>query len=255
MMGKSDYPKVLRRGVAGLVILLLLLLLLGALVGVTAGKEDALPCGCTEQNNTWPCCKWTCGANDIQVKRVYLGNDTGAPLPTCISGTKVDAYIWMEIYNNANNERTALILMVDVYVDDSLEDTTCPEGLCVLDSILGKKTLNASIYHFTWTCGAVVNVTEIVLSAETGNNCSTADRDCNSERTAKCYYSPGFIVEAPLAANFTTAPQCYCTDINFYGTATGGTPDYDYSWDFGDGNSTTGQNTNYHYGAAGTYSD
>ncbi|MGB3459685.1 MAG: PKD domain-containing protein [Halobacteriota archaeon] len=53
----------------------------------------------------------------------------------------------------------------------------------------------------------------------------------------------------PLAANFThTAPQCYCTDINFYGTATGGSPEYNYSWDFGDeSGSAYGQNQNHHY--------
>jgi uncharacterized repeat protein (TIGR01451 family) len=57
-----------------------------------------------------------------------------------------------------------------------------------------------------------------------------------------------------LVANFThTAPQCYCTDIYFYGTATGGSPSYNYSWDFGDGNSSTGQNTSHHYGSYGPY--
>jgi uncharacterized repeat protein (TIGR01451 family) len=55
-------------------------------------------------------------------------------------------------------------------------------------------------------------------------------------------------VKAPLVANFThTAPQCYCTNITFNGTATGGSPDYTFSWVFGDGNSDTGQNTNHHY--------
>jgi PKD repeat protein len=46
--------------------------------------------------------------------------------------------------------------------------------------------------------------------------------------------------QAPLAANFT-------------GSATGGTPPYSYSWNFGDGQSSSSQNPSHTYNSAGTY--
>ena len=55
-------------------------------------------------------------------------------------------------------------------------------------------------------------------------------------------------------ANFTSnSPQIYCYGITFNGTAAGGTPPYTYYWDFGEGSSSTEQNTSHCYSAPGTY--
>jgi len=42
-------------------------------------------------------------------------------------------------------------------------------------------------------------------------------------------------------------------DIDFNGTASGGTKPYNYSWNFGDGNSLYGQNVTHNYSVNGTY--
>ena len=42
-------------------------------------------------------------------------------------------------------------------------------------------------------------------------------------------------------------------DIDFKGNASGGTKPYNYSWNFGDGNSSYGQNVTHNYSANGTY--
>ena len=42
-------------------------------------------------------------------------------------------------------------------------------------------------------------------------------------------------------------------DIDFKGNASGGTKPYNYSWDFGDGNSAYGQNVTHNYSTNGTY--
>lgn len=76
-MRKSDYPKVLRRWVAGLVILLLLL---GAFAPAAMAAE-------------WPNCNWNCNAGDVDVTKMWLGDASGNELPSCTPGDTVTAYI------------------------------------------------------------------------------------------------------------------------------------------------------------------
>lgn len=56
----------------------------------------------------------------------------------------------------------------------------------------------------------------------------------------------------------SNSPQCFCTNINFDGSASGGTPPYSYSWDFGGAGTRTDapqddQHPSYHYDNPGTY--
>ncbi|MFF3906515.1 PKD domain-containing protein [Streptomyces sp. NPDC001848] len=60
----------------------------------------------------------------------------------------------------------------------------------------------------------------------------------------------------PLAASASAAPTSGQVPLNvsFTGTATGGTPAYSYSWDFGDGSAAgTAQNPSHTYSTAGSY--
>jgi PKD repeat protein len=60
----------------------------------------------------------------------------------------------------------------------------------------------------------------------------------------------------PLAASAAASPTSGQVPLNvsFTGTATGGTPAYHYSWNFGDGSATsTAQNPTHSYATAGTY--
>jgi PKD repeat protein len=63
-------------------------------------------------------------------------------------------------------------------------------------------------------------------------------------------------VGSPLTASASAIPtsgQVPLT-VNFTGTASGGTPPYSYSWNFGDGSATsTAQNPSHSYNTAGTY--
>ncbi len=61
---------------------------------------------------------------------------------------------------------------------------------------------------------------------------------------------------SPLNAVISASPTSgdVPLDVSFTGTATGGTPPYSFSWDFGDGNSSTVQNPNHTYSYTGDYS-
>jgi len=64
---------------------------------------------------------------------------------------------------------------------------------------------------------------------------------------------------ATCTASITSnSPQCFCTSINFDGSASGGTPPYRYSWGFGGAGTRTDapqddQHPSYHYDNPGTY--
>ncbi|WP_084700805.1 PKD domain-containing protein [Streptacidiphilus anmyonensis] len=59
----------------------------------------------------------------------------------------------------------------------------------------------------------------------------------------------------PLSASATGSPTTGNAPLteNFTGSATGGTAPYTYSWNFGDGSTSTTQNPSHTYNAAGTY--
>ncbi|WP_328806412.1 PKD domain-containing protein [Streptacidiphilus fuscans] len=59
----------------------------------------------------------------------------------------------------------------------------------------------------------------------------------------------------PLSASATGSPTTGNAPLteNFTGSATGGTAPYTYSWNFGDGTTSTTQNPSHTYSAAGTY--
>ena len=244
-MKRSDYPTVLRRGIAGMVILLLLF-------GAFAPAAMAQPW-------VWPNCNWQCTAGDFQVNRTWLGNcTTGAELEPCVPGSNVTACIWAEFYNGAGTERYTLMILGELWIDGNYLPPLIDE--CALDSIPGKNTSNASLYQFNWTCGQKVELKNVTIPWDTKQNtCENVSRNCTKWAPAQCHGPNAYIiVEAPLVANFTSnSPQCFCTNITFNGTATGGntTVPYTYSWDFdNDGaEDSLEQNPSYHYGAPGTY--
>lgn len=206
----------------------------------------------------WPDCNFHCNAGDVTLLNAYLGDASGNPLPSCISGSPVTAYLWITIYNNANSDRYAAILLADVYINNNLAYTTYPDGLCVLDAIPAKATSKYAIYSFPWTCGQSVYLSRMVLSWETksGTECSSADRKC-ANRGTKCYGGSLSVVpmQMPLIADFnSSSPQCCCS-ISFYNNSRGGVPPYTFKWNFGDGTAASTQpNPTHTYSSPGTYS-
>ncbi|MHA1280768.1 MAG: PKD domain-containing protein, partial [Candidatus Helarchaeota archaeon] len=64
-----------------------------------------------------------------------------------------------------------------------------------------------------------------------------------------------YISNNPLSAEINVSPNSGYVplSVNFSGNASGGTSPYSYSWDFGDGNTSSSQNPSHTYSTAGTY--
>ncbi|NOR79102.1 MAG: PKD domain-containing protein, partial [Methanophagales archaeon] len=244
-MMKSDYPKVLRRGVAGMIILLLLLLLLGAFAPAAMAAD------------VWPDCNWGCTASDTDVTRVWLGNcTTGADLGPCNPGDPVETCIWANFDNTATADRYQAFVLFDLYINYVYTSTI---EKCVVDKIpSGDSSYN--VYTLNWTCGDRVELRNFTLTWTTQNKpctcnesacCTGGGCDCQHQKS-KCY-AGNITVEAPLVANFTFDNVCFCTYTTFTDKTTGGKKPYTYDWDFDDGNSSTAPNPTHHYGKNGTY--
>ncbi|MDD2754150.1 MAG: PKD domain-containing protein [Methanothrix sp.] len=211
-----------------------------------------LPAHCAD----WPDCKFQCQANDVIVSRLWLGDDMGDELSYAVAGEKQSCYLWATLRNNANAPRYAAILLADLYLDDALSRSFYDDGLCVLEEIEAKSTVDHPLYNIIWTGGEEVRLKRLVLSWETakGTTCSQANRRC-SNRNTKCYGGPEaeLVAETPLSASFTENPQACSGAVKFADQTSGGDGPYTYDWDFGDALYSNEKNPDHTYDRPGNY--
>jgi hypothetical protein len=256
-MRKSAYPKVLRRGVAGLVILLLLLLLLGAFAPAAMAADD------------WPNCDWIqdtscdeafpekkCVSQDGEITKAWLGNcTTDAELEPCTLGTSVEACVWIEF--GPGPKRYQIYSFFDLYIGGNYEGKKCNCN----DSLPQQTGATLNVYGpFQWECGQEVELKNILVTWSVDKDCNCSDPACCDKKVCecdhlhpKCWYGGNITLRAPLVANFTFDNVCFCTNTTFTDNTTGGKKPYSYDWDFDDGNSSNAQNPTHHYGKNGTY--
>jgi len=238
-----------------------------SLVGVLMLIAMALPAASPPpvQAADWPFYKWNCSAGDTQVVRVWLGDASGEELSTCDPGDIVNAYVWVEIENTTGTERYAVWLTAGIYVGGTLNYTI---DRCVAATVPPKTATNATVDSFNWTCGSVVELSNhpdvdpvhgLVVSWLTSDpgapQCTTGDPTIKpGPRKAQSYCGGTVIVEAPLVANFVSYNVCFCNNITFTDTTSGGVKPYtSWHWDFDDGDTSTTQNATHHYDEPGTY--
>src|SRR5262245_58759743 len=130
-------------------------------------------------------------------------------------------------------------------------------------SFTGSATGGTAPYSFSWNFGdgsaasTVQNPSHSYSAAGTYTATLTVTDSSSSAKTATS--SVTITVSAvgnPLAATVSATPTSGQIPLNvaFTGTATGGTPPYSFSWNFGDGSAaSTLQNPSHTYSAAGTY--
>lgn len=205
----------------------------------------------------WPQCSFQCPATpDITITRLWLGDSGGNDLPPCTAGNRQTAYLWASFYNGASQARYAVILLADVVINGTLQQSFYDRGVCSVGSIAKRSTTSSPIYSFAWNCGDEIKLTRMVLSWETSSaTCGNAHRDC-SKRSSKCYggSSATLIATIPLSSNFTlNTPVCITNNLNLIDKTVGGNAPYSYNWNFGDKSSSTLQNPTHEYAAVGNY--
>jgi hypothetical protein len=204
----------------------------------------------------WPDCKFQCRANDVIVQRLWLGDDSGEEISFPAAGEERSCLLWAKFCNNANSPRYAAILLADLYLGGVLSQSFYDDGLCVLDEIEAKSTVDHPLCNIVWTGGDEVLLKRLVLSWETakGTNCSEANRKC-SNRNTKCYggQEEEMLAEAPIIASFEMDAQDCSGLVSFLDRTTGGSGPYTYNWVFGDGAFSTGKDPDHTYGHPGDY--
>ena len=208
-------------------------------------------------SQSWPQCSFQCPVTpDITITRLWLGDSGGNDLPPCAAGNRQTAYLWASFYNGASQTRYAIILLADVVINGTVQQSFYSQGLCSVGSIAKRSTTSTPISSFAWNCGDEVKLTRMVLSWETSSaTCSNAHRDC-SKRSSKCYggSSATLVATIPLSANFAlNTPVCITDTLTLSGKTVGGKSPYSYNWDFGDGSYSTVQNPTHKYATVGNY--
>jgi hypothetical protein len=193
----------------------------------------------------YPNCNWNCTANDVTVIEAFVD----AP-DTCIPGQALSATIYALFDNGTNTNRYAVRVIGDVYIDGLYDQTF---DVCVEDTMPpGMSTL--PLIPVSWTCGQIVEARIVTVSwASSPETCGDTPK-C-AARGAKCWFTESIVIGGtPLAVDFSSSsPECDGTPISFTDQTSGGDTPYTYSWDFGDGGTSSSANPSHLYAAPGTY--
>ncbi len=129
-------------------------------------------------------------------------------------------------------------------------------------SFTGSATGGSGPYSYSWNFGdgsaasTTQNPSHTYTTAGTYTATLTVTDSSTPAKTATSSVTTTVsAVGNPLAASASAVPTSGQVPlmVGFTGTATGGSPPYSYSWNFGDGSTSTTQNPSHTYTAAGTY--
>ncbi|MGG6230757.1 hypothetical protein ACQYZ7_08100, partial [Tenacibaculum sp. SDUM215027] len=186
-----------------------------------------------------PCDISGCGAQDVEIGSVYIGDINGDPITTCTVGQQLSGvYLYVDISKAASK--------IDLYMQFYLmngTDQIDKDGNVYVGSdkisvgIPG--SISPGIYQMfelvNYTCGEELTLTDVYLSWQTpgstsGPGCATQKSKCSGENL------PPIDVQTPIAPDFTFEHNCGSggfQGIAYTNTSTGGDGVITYEWNFG----------------------
>ncbi|WP_169725066.1 DUF7507 domain-containing protein, partial [Algoriphagus terrigena] len=196
----------------------------------------------------------------MSITDIQFRDESGIPFPSPFNpggleiGDAIPGEIWVKFGGSTSNAYN-LYAQFDVFINGVKDGST--RTLCLFGgvNVPNQDGLFHYISDFTWEYGDKLEIKNIYMTWTTGN---AGDGDCKPKlQNSQCYYSPtGLVVNTPLVANFNFTTNCDDFEVDFQNLTTGGDPatTATYSWDFGDGGSSTATAPSHTYATAGTYS-
>lgn len=137
----------------------------------------------------------------------------------------------------------------------------CGPGATNISFINNSTGTNASTATYDWYVNGVLHDNTAGLVAPNNDNISTVGTytyllvATDSGGTCTDSFSVNVVIHPVPNPSFTFTPNNACagTTINFTNTSTGANGFTNYSWNFGDGNTSTAVNPSHAYAAGGTY--
>uniref|UniRef100_UPI00147A63AC DUF7507 domain-containing protein n=1 Tax=Algoriphagus locisalis TaxID=305507 RepID=UPI00147A63AC len=202
---------------------------------------------CENENSSYG---FQCNAQDITVSEFYLGDpNTGVELESCVAGSTQSAGIWT-VFGGANqggnNERYSLLVKYQLFVNDVFVEDVILE---LFGSTNIPRGVPIKLTDYSWTCGDKIEFKDFFMSWSANQN----NWQESGPRCIKCF--TGFVVNAPLVANFESDYQCGSNQVAFTNKTTGGdNSSYEFTWTFGDNLGTsTASNPSYTFPGPGTF--
>jgi PKD repeat protein len=199
-----------------------------------------------------------CNSNDFQFISTYMAADSlGNPLQDCSPGNPTSAYLCLTFNKTNGSTRRGFYLSTTIadsdsalyFVNHCFDQTFTASGiftLCIPDEVV------------TFTCGSNLSIVDAYFAWGSANAASNICIQTAGCADPKCDFIQGkSVLITPMVGEFSYDLICQGSDsitsINFTNQTTGGSGSYTYTWNFGDGVSSTSMNPSHTYADTGTY--
>lgn len=203
----------------------------------------------------------SCTQQNIVTTNYQLRNSSGQPFSVTDDyelGDPVTGELWVTLTNNTGGGYN-LRMFYDRYSNGTL--VAANQQDCLFPGTAIQANTWVKVRSMTWNWGDVIEIKNIFLDWNTGT--PKPGTTCNfnlaqdPQKTSQCYTNQtGFTAAVPLYPKFDFVNNGICnTTIQFTSETIGGSPPYNYTyqWDFDGLGTATGANPVFNFPGTGTY--